>query len=69
MLVVNTTPRGARVTVNGIGWGTTPVTIRNLPAGVQRVRVVKDKYVSEERVVQLSAGQSHQVTIPMRASR
>jgi hypothetical protein len=69
VLVVNTTPRGARVTVNGIGWGTTPVTIRNLPAGVQRVRVVKDEYVSEERVVQLSAGQSHEVTIPMRASR
>lgn len=69
VLVVNTTPRGARVTVNGIGWGTTPVTIRNLPPGVQRVRVVMDKYVSQERVVHLAAGQSHRVTIPMRASR
>ena len=68
-LVVNSTPRGARVTVNGIGWGTTPVTIRHLPAGVQRVRVVKEQFVSEERVVELTSGQSRRVAIPLRPVR
>jgi cytoskeletal protein RodZ len=69
VLIVNTTPRGARVTVNGIGWGSTPVTIRHLPEGVQRVRVVKERFVSEERVVDLATGQSRRVAIPLRPSR
>jgi cytoskeletal protein RodZ len=68
-LVVNTTPRGARVTVNGIGWGSTPVVIRHLPAGVQRVRVVKEQFVTEERIVELSEGQSRRVAIPLRRAR
>jgi hypothetical protein len=68
-LVVNTTPRGARVTVNGIGWGNTPVVIRHLPAGVQRVRVVKEQFVTEERIVELIEGQSRRVAIPLRRAR
>jgi hypothetical protein len=66
MLVVTTTPEGARVTVNGVGWGMTPVTIRHLPPGTQRVRVVRERYLSEERVVQVSDGQPRRVIIPMR---
>jgi transcriptional regulator with XRE-family HTH domain len=66
MLVVNTTPPGARVTVNGIGWGSTPVTIPHLPLGAQRLRVVKEQFISEERVVQLAEGQSRQITIALR---
>jgi hypothetical protein len=52
-LVVQSNPAGARVTVNGIGWGVTPVTIRNLPAGPKRLRLSKDGYVSQERTVVL----------------
>lgn len=51
MLVITTVPAGARVTVNGIGWGTTPLSIPHLPAGAQRVRIVKDQFKSEERLV------------------
>jgi transcriptional regulator with XRE-family HTH domain len=51
MLVITSIPAGARVTVNGIGWGTTPLSIRHLPAGAQRVRLVKERFKSEERVV------------------
>lgn len=69
VLVVHTAPRGARVTVNGIGWGATPVTIRNLPPGPHRVRVVMDRFVSVERVVQLTAGQSRRLTIPLKEAR
>jgi cytoskeleton protein RodZ len=42
-------PAGARVTVNGIGWGQTPVTIRHLAPGEKRVRLSKDGYISAER--------------------
>ncbi len=50
-LVVITQPEGARVTINGVGWGVTPLTIGHLPPGAKRVRVTKPGYRSEERVV------------------
>ncbi len=56
-LVVTTEPVGARVTVNGIGWGVTPVTIRHLPAGDKRIRVSKEGYAAVERMIQLAQGQ------------
>jgi cytoskeletal protein RodZ len=55
-LVVTTQPPGARVTVNGIGWGIAPVTIRHLPAGDKRIRVSKEGYSTEERMVHLAEG-------------
>jgi cytoskeletal protein RodZ len=42
-------PAGARVTVNGIGWGQTPVTVRRLAPGEKRVRISKNGYISAER--------------------
>jgi hypothetical protein len=56
-LVVMTEPAGAIVTVNGIGHGATPVTIRYLPLGEQRVRVTMPGYRSEERRVRLASSQ------------
>jgi PEGA domain len=50
-LVVVSDPPGARVIVDGIGRGTTPVTIRYLSAGEKRVRVLKDGFSSEERTI------------------
>jgi hypothetical protein len=52
-LVIESRPAGARVTVNGIGWGTTPVRIRYLPFGPKQIRVIKDGYISAERTVRL----------------
>jgi cytoskeletal protein RodZ len=54
-LLVESDPDGAQVTVNGVGWGRTPVTIKYLPIGQKRVRLTKDGYVSIERRVQISA--------------
>ena len=56
-LVVTTEPAGARVTVNGIGWGAAPVRIRHLPAGDKRIRVSKEGYATEERMVHIAEGQ------------
>lgn len=50
-LVVITAPEGARVTINGMAYGTSPVTVRYLPPGAKRIRVTKDGYTGEERVV------------------
>jgi hypothetical protein len=50
-LVVITEPDGARVTINGVGWGSTPLTIQHLAPGAKRVRVTKAGYRSEERIV------------------
>ena len=54
VLVVTSEPAGARVVVDGIGRGATPLTIQYLPLGEKRVRVVRDGYVSEERRVRLT---------------
>jgi hypothetical protein len=53
-LSVTSQPSGARVTVNGIGWGETPVTIRHLDFGPKRIRLTLQGYVSQERVTLLS---------------
>jgi cytoskeleton protein RodZ len=55
-LVVTTDPVGARVTVNGVGWGIAPVTIRYLAPGVKRIRITKEGYATEERELQLTEG-------------
>ena len=47
-------PAGALVTVNGIRWGQTPVTVRHLAPGEKRVRISKDGYISAEHRLQLT---------------
>jgi cytoskeletal protein RodZ len=68
-LVVTTEPEGARVTVNGIGWGIAPVTIRYLPPGDKRIRVTKEGYATEELVVRLAEGHVRTVDIQLRSVR
>lgn len=52
-LIIASEPAGARVTVNGVGWGQTPLTVDYLPLGEKRIRVTKAGYISEERTVRL----------------
>ena len=65
-LIVITQPPGARVTINGIGWGDTPATIRHLPPGEKRIRVSLDGYEAAERVVDLGDAQPGRITIRLR---
>jgi hypothetical protein len=53
-------PAGAQVTVNGIQWGQTPVTIRYLEPGEKLVRLTKDGYTSAERRLVLTPAQPTQ---------
>jgi cytoskeleton protein RodZ len=64
-LVVTTEPAGARVTVNGIAWGVSPVTIRHLSPGDKHIRVTLEGYASQERVLKLDAGQQRALDIPL----
>jgi hypothetical protein len=56
-LEVVTQPAGARVTIDGVGWGVTPVTIRYLPPGAKQLRVTSDGYATEQRLIRISADQ------------
>jgi hypothetical protein len=55
-LAVITEPVGARVTVDGVGWGITPVTIPYVSPGTKRVRVTKEGYRAEERRIEIEPG-------------
>lgn len=55
VLAIESDPPGARVLVDGIGRGATPITIGNLAPGAIRVRVIKDGFVSQERLVQVGS--------------
>jgi cytoskeletal protein RodZ len=52
-LRITSEPEGAVVTVNGVGWGPAPVTIRYLPFGRKRIRATKPGYVSTQRGLDL----------------
>ena len=56
-LDIVTDPAGARVTVDGVGWGSTPVSIRYLPPGRRRLRVTREGFATEERVIDFAANQ------------
>jgi cytoskeleton protein RodZ len=58
-LIVTSEPAGARVTVNGIGWGETPITIKHLEFGQKRVRLTMQGYISQERVLSLGPERPH----------
>jgi cytoskeletal protein RodZ len=62
-LVVRTQPEGARVTVNGIGWGSSPAIIQYLEPGQKRIRASKEGYVTAERVLQVDEGRRHTLDI------
>ena len=66
-LVIQTQPEGARVTVNGVGWGEAPVAIRHLEPGEKRIRVTMDGYAATERSVTVDEGR--RATIRVRLSR
>jgi transcriptional regulator with XRE-family HTH domain len=52
-LTITSDPPGARVLVDGIGRGATPLTVKYL-SGATRIRVIKDGYISKERDVRIN---------------
>jgi cytoskeletal protein RodZ len=68
-LLITSEPGGARVTVDGIGWGSTPVTIRHLTAGTKHVRVTKEGYQSEERTAHVAGERLNAIHVSMQPAR
>jgi cytoskeletal protein RodZ len=68
-LYITSDPPGARVTVDGVGWGATPVSVRHLPAGAKHVRVTKDGYRSEERVAPVTSGRRSLLHVTLESRR
>jgi cytoskeletal protein RodZ len=66
-LNITSQPEGARVTVDGIGWGASPATIQYLEPGQKRIRVSKEGYVAVERVLQVDEGR--RLTLDIRLER
>lgn len=58
----NSTPTGARVTVDGSFRGMTPTVITDLPAGPHTVRFTLEGYVEREQQVEVQAGQTATLT-------
>jgi hypothetical protein len=54
---VRPTRPGRAVTVNGISWGVSPVTIRHSAPGAKRIRATKDGFAAAEQVLALGDGQ------------
>jgi cytoskeleton protein RodZ len=67
-LVITTDPVEARVSVNGIGWGSTPITIQHLAPGEKRLRVTKDGYTAVEQITHVVSNRSTTVNIQLQPS-
>jgi hypothetical protein len=53
-LTITSNPPGARVTVDGIAWGVTPVTLHHVAPGDRRVRVTLPSFTAAERQVHVA---------------
>jgi serine/threonine-protein kinase len=69
-LLVRSTPLGARVLVDGREYGRTPLTVSNLSRGEHSVRVIREGYVADERLVTITSAQrAHSVTARLAPER
>lgn len=64
-----TQPEGASVTINGVGYGTTPLDVPYLPPGAKRIRVTKAGYETEERFFSSDVGRASSLRITLREMR
>ena len=66
---ITTQPEGASVTINGVGYGTTPLAIAYVPPGAKRIRVTKAGYETEERFFSSDVGRASPLRITLREIR
>ena len=66
-LAVASDPPGAAVYVDGQFVGETPLDVKNLPPGDHRVRLVKDGYLENGRIVSITAGKTGTLEVRLTA--
>ena len=59
-------PSGAKVTVNGIDRGVTPVKVSDVPKGRATVRLTLDGFAEEVRELSMNAGDSQTLSVPLK---
>jgi hypothetical protein len=64
-LAIASEPAGAAVFVDGRPRGVTPMQVPDLPAGEHRIRLVKDGYLDNSRVLSLKAGEPSNVRVAL----
>jgi hypothetical protein len=64
-LIVNTTPPGANVSVDGSWAGISPVTLENLLPGNHTVSLAKDGYITAVQQVTITAGTASPLTVAL----
>jgi hypothetical protein len=67
VLTVSSDPSGANVTVDGQPQGRTPVTLRDLPPGSHTVVLTASGRQSATRTIELRAGGTHELSVPLEA--
>jgi hypothetical protein len=68
-LLIRTKPAGARVFIDGLERGETPLLLDSLVSGEYRVRLVKDSYAEREFTVYLLTGSRLDVSIELEAAQ
>lgn len=64
-LTVKSTPAGARLTVNGIDYGTTPQENLKIPSGESEVELKLDGYKPFSRKIKLAVGEKNEISVPL----
>lgn len=64
-IVVSTTPAGAKVAVNGVSRGVTPLTVTGIPKGRTTLEISHDGYKPEKRELTLKAGEVQDIDIAL----
>lgn len=66
-LVVSSTPRGAKVVIDGVARGTTPATVTRLSAGRHRVLISRQGYRTADHTVTVQAGKHVTLSVRLEA--
>lgn len=65
---LSSTPTGSSVFVDGRERSGTPTTVSNLPAGPHLLRISKDGYAGEQRIVEVVAGDPARIEVKLKPS-
>ncbi|OVE75380.1 hypothetical protein BVX97_04725 [bacterium E08(2017)] len=66
-LVLDSSPSGAKITLNGVSHGVTPKIIREIPGGASTLELEYDGYELYKKPLQLAAGQKASVVAELKA--
>jgi len=64
-LEITTSPPGARILLDSVNQGISPLTLENLTMGNHTLTVIKEGHVTTEQMVRIISGRTTQITIPL----